>query len=103
MSKDGKHEDWLNLIERAQLDGQLTFTQEKVLLSLPRFFRRDDGRIYPSHPTVAARAGCSIRTVQRTLKAAREMGLVKRTARYVRGASEVYELPVPGRASGARP
>jgi predicted transcriptional regulator len=94
--------DWDEWVTGLAVEGRLTAAQERVMLALPRF-RRRGGSVHTSHPALAARAGCSVRSVQRALQAAREMGLVKRTARYVRGASEVYELIIPGRPSGGRP
>ncbi|WP_367161317.1 helix-turn-helix domain-containing protein (plasmid) [Kozakia baliensis] len=39
---------------------------------------------FPAHETIAARAGCSVRTVIRALERAYELGIVERTRRMVR-------------------
>ena len=55
-----------------------------VLLALGRFGACRFG-IVPSHATLAARARCSVSTVQRPLQAARELGLVDWSARSHQG------------------
>ena len=78
----------------------LTRTWRDVLLTL-RTFRGPGGVAWPSHATLAARAGCSVRTVQRALGQARALGLVSWAERRVRGAwrslrtSNAYRLLAP--------
>src|SRR5215469_13999230 len=65
---------WFSRVYREYEAGNLTRGYRDVLLALGRF----DGPvgIFPSHRTLAARARCGIRTVQRALQAARRLGLV---------------------------
>jgi DNA-binding transcriptional MocR family regulator len=72
------------LIWQAYRDGKLTRAFLIVLLELPRF--AGPGGIYPSHAALASRARCSVKTVQRALQAARELGLVSWSHRHVRAA-----------------
>ncbi len=59
---------------------------------------------WPSHATLADRAACSVRTVQRSLERLRTLGLMDWTPRYRPGrgrghrASNVYRLAVPKEA-----
>ena len=66
---------WFSRVYREFEAGNLTRGYRDVLLALGRF----DGPvgIFPSHRTLAARARCGIRTVQRALQAARRLGLVE--------------------------
>jgi helix-turn-helix protein len=54
---------------------ELTPLHRDVLLWLPKF-RGRGGLIFPSHETLAAKARCCVRTVQRALNAAAALGLV---------------------------
>ena len=47
-------------------------------------YRGTGGIAWPAHATLAERAECCVRTVQRALEAARELGLVSWTARRLR-------------------
>jgi hypothetical protein len=75
---------WFSRVYREFEAGNLTRAYRDVLLALGRF----DGPlgIFPSHRTLAARARCSVRTVQSALQAARRLGLVEWTATRVRAA-----------------
>jgi len=66
---------WFSRVYREFEAGNLTRAYRDVLLALGRF----DGPlgIFPSHRTLAARARCGVRTVQRALQAARRLGLVE--------------------------
>lgn len=56
-----------------------------VLLILAGYARRSPGGVaWPAHATLAARAKCSVRTVQRALQAARRLGLVEWTPVWIR-------------------
>ncbi len=78
----------------------LTRAYRDVLLTL-RTYRGHGGLIVPSHATLADRAGCSPRTVQRALQQAQRLGLVSWIERRVRAAwrwlrsSNSYRLAVP--------
>jgi hypothetical protein len=61
----------------------LTRDCRDVLLTL-RTFRGPRGAAWPSHATLALRAKCCVRTVQRALAAARDLGLVVWSERRVR-------------------
>ena len=76
---------WFSRLKREYETGNLPAKQYLVLCELGRF----DGcrlGIFPSHRTLAARARCGIRTVQRALQAARRLGLVEWTGTRVRAA-----------------
>jgi hypothetical protein len=78
----------------------LTPLHRDVLLRLATF-RGRGGLIFPSHATVATRARCSARTVQRALDAARDLGLVtwravwRRVGWSSRRTANVYTLGSP--------
>ncbi len=80
--------------------GNLTRGYRDVLLTL-RTFRGHGGLCIPSHATLADRAECSVRTVQRALVMGRTLDLVSWTERRVRAAwrwlrtSNSYRLAVP--------
>lgn len=80
--------------------GNLTRTYRDVLLTL-RTYRGHGGLMVPAHATLADRAGCSPRTVQRALLAARQLGLVSWTERRVQASwrwlrtSNSYRLLMP--------
>jgi len=88
----------------------LTRAYRDVLLTL-RTFRGHGGRITPAHATLADRAGCSPRTVQRALRQAHRLGLVSWVERRVKAAwrwlrtSNSYRLETPAKAvqPGLRP
>ncbi len=81
-----------------------------VLLTL-HTFRGHGGLCIPSHATLAARAGCCARTVQRALHQAQRLGLVSWVERRVKAAwrwlrsSNSYRLAVPAEEvrTGLRP
>jgi hypothetical protein len=91
---------WFSRIHREYEAGNLTLHHREVLLILGRFGSCRFG-IFPSHATLATRARCSVRTVQRALQAARELGLVDWAARRVKAAwrslraSNRYVLRLP--------
>ena len=62
-----------------------------TLVSLTTFADQDTLRCFPSHGRIAERAGCSRRTVQRSLERLRDAGLIRWT---MRGATKslLYEL-----------
>jgi hypothetical protein len=77
--------------------GNLTRAHRDVMLCLVAY-----GRVaWPSHETLADRANCCVRTVQRALEAARDLGLVTWVERRVRAGwrwlrtSNRYTLTVP--------
>jgi hypothetical protein len=94
---------WFSRIHREFEAGTLTRAYRDVLLELGRFDRCRLG-IFPSHRTLAARARCGVRTVQRALQAARRLGLVEWTGTRVRAAwrslcgPNRYVLKVPAGA-----
>jgi DNA-binding transcriptional MocR family regulator len=94
---------WFGRVLLEHRAGNLTPGQKDCLHFL-RTFRGRGGRIYPSHETLADRAGHSVSTVQRALQAARALGLVRWAERRVRKGwrwvrtSNAYELIVPGNA-----
>jgi hypothetical protein len=100
---------WFSRIHREFEAGNLTRHYRDVLLELGRFQACRFG-IFPSHQTLATRTRCSVRTVQRALQAARELGLVSWAAQRVRAAwrslraSNRYVLLIPsGPVSTAAP
>jgi hypothetical protein len=76
---------WFSRIHREYEAGNLTLHWREVLLVLGRFHTCRFG-IFPSHTTIAARARCSVRTVQRALQAARGLGLLDWAARRIKAA-----------------
>ena len=94
---------WFSRLKREYEAGNIPAKQYLVLCELGRF----DGcrlGIFPSHRTLAARARCGVRTVQRALQAARRLGLVEWTEARVRAAwrslqgPNRYVLKVPATA-----
>ena len=67
---------WFSRLKREYEAGNLPAKQYLVLCELGRFDACRLG-IFPSHRTLAARARCGLRTVQRALQAARRLGLVE--------------------------
>ena len=94
---------WFSRLKREYEAGNLPAKQYLVLCELGRFDACRLG-IFPSHRTLAARARCGIRTVQRALQAARRLGLVEWTGTRVRAAYRAvrgpnrYVLKVPAAA-----
>jgi hypothetical protein len=94
---------WFSRLKREYEAGNLPAKQYLVLCELGRFDACRLG-IFPSHRTLAARARCGLRTVQRALQAARRLGLVEWTATRVRAAwrslrgPNRYALKVPAAA-----
>jgi hypothetical protein len=74
---------WFEQVKQATAAGHFTYAQERCLYFL-QTFRGRGGHVFPSHETIAARAGPSVSTVQRTLKIARGLGLVEWAERRVR-------------------
>ena len=66
---------WIPLVWAAFRRGELSHIYRDVLLRLPPF-RGKGGLIFPSHETLAHRAGCSVSTVKRALAAGRALGLI---------------------------
>jgi hypothetical protein len=91
---------WFSRLKREYEAGSIPAKQYLVLCELGRFDRCRLG-IFPSHRTLAARARCGLRTVQRALQAAKRLGLVDWTATRVRAAwrslrgANRYVLKVP--------
>jgi len=70
---------------------QITGSQHVVLSALASFAGHRG--IFPSHESIAARAGCSVRTVIRSLEQAYALGLVERTRQRVRRGPRVVNGP----------
>ena len=91
---------WLTRVKREHAAGNLTHAARLVLEQLDGYFGRRR-EAWPSHATLAERTGCCVKTVQRALQAARDLGLVRWTERRVRAAwrslrtSNVYRLLLP--------
>jgi hypothetical protein len=74
--------------------------RDPVLLTLYTY-RGTGGIAWPAHSTLASRTGCCVRTVQRALAAAEELGLVTWAERRIRAgwrwlrASNIYRFIVP--------
>jgi hypothetical protein len=91
---------WCGYVRRAHRDGHLTRHWRDVLLEL-HSYRGAGGIAWPAHATLAERAECCVRTVQRALEAARDLGLVSWTARRLRAgwrslrSSNAYRLERP--------
>lgn len=93
-------EPWTSRVWREFRADNLTRAYRDVLLTLATY-RGTGGLCIPSHATLADRAGCSVRTVQRALAQSAELGLVRWTERRVRAAwrwlrtSNAYRLLTP--------
>ena len=83
---------WFSRLRREYEAGNLPAKQYLVLCELGRFDRCRLG-IFPSPRTLAARARCGLRTVQRALQAAWRLGLVKWTGTRVRAAWRSLQGP----------
>jgi len=66
---------------------QITGKTHVVLAALASF--EGHRGLFPSHESIAARAGCSVRTVIRSLETAYRLGLVERTRQRVRHGARV--------------
>jgi hypothetical protein len=93
-------EGWRARVWREFHADNLTRAYRDVLLTLWSY-RGAGGLICPAHDTLAERVGCSVRTVQRALAMAAQLGLVSWAERRVRAAwrwlrtSNVYRLLMP--------
>jgi DNA-binding transcriptional MocR family regulator len=91
---------WINRIWLEYRAGNLTRAARDVLLTL-HSFRGHGGAAWPSHATLADRARCCTRTVQRALAQAQGLGLVSWAERHVRAGwrwlrtSNLYRFVVP--------
>lgn len=91
---------WTGRVWREFRAANLTRSYRDVLLTL-QTYRGHGGLICPAHATLAARAGCSVRTVQRALAMGQRLGLVSWVERRVRAAwrwlrtSNRYFLELP--------
>ena len=91
------HDQWRQRIWREFNAGNLTRSYRDVLLTLAGYGPRP----WPSHETLAARARCCTRTVQRALEAARGLDLVSWAERRIKAGwrwlrtSNIYRLLVP--------
>lgn len=91
---------WTERVWREYRTDNLTRAHRDVMLTLATY-QANGGAAWPSHQTLAERAGCCVRTVQAALRAARELGLVTWTERRVRAGwrwlrtSNVYRLLSP--------
>jgi hypothetical protein len=83
---------WFSRLRREYEAGNLPAKQYLVLCELGRFDRCRLG-IFPSPRTLAARARCGLRTVQRALQAAKRLGLVEWAATRVRAAHRAVRGP----------
>jgi hypothetical protein len=83
---------WFSRLKREYEAGNIPAKQYLVLCELGRFDACRLG-IFPSHRTLAARARCGLRTVQRALQAARRLGLVEWTETRVRAAWRALRGP----------
>lgn len=70
---------------------QITARTHLVLQALASF--QGHRGLFPSHESIAARAGCSTRTVIRALEAAYSLGLVERTRQRMRRSGRVVNGP----------
>ena len=69
-------EPWRDRVWREFRAGNFTRAMRDVLLTLATY-RGPGGIAWPSHATLAERAKCSVRTVQRALAMAAELGLTQ--------------------------
>ncbi len=94
---------WTARVWREFHADNLTRAYRDVLLTL-HSYRGHGGLIVPAHATLATRAGCCVKTVQRALHQAQRLGLVSWVERRVKAAwrwlrtSNSYRLDVPAEA-----
>ena len=95
---------WTARIRQEHRAGNLTSSAVLVLEELAAYASGSRGEAWPSHATLASRAGTSISTVQRALRAARDLGLIEWTERRVRAGwrwlrtSNLYRFIMPAAA-----
>lgn len=102
---------WRHKMENWFRAGELTALHCRVGEALLRRVRRSgDGRLDPSHETIAADVGCSVSTVERALRRMNGLGLVSWQRRLVRvegwrteQTSNAYRLHPDGRAPAVSP
>lgn len=70
---------------------QITAKTHLVLQALASF--QGQRGLFPSHESIAARAGCSVRTVIRALECAYSLGIVERTRQRIRRSGRVVNGP----------
>ena len=70
---------------------QITAKTHLVLQALASF--QGHRGLFPSHSSIAARAGCSVRTVIRSLEAAYRLGIVERTRQRQRVSGRICNGP----------
>ncbi|GAN90094.1 hypothetical protein Gbfr_011_008 [Gluconobacter frateurii M-2] len=70
---------------------QITARTHLILQALASF--EGHRGLFPSHESIAARAGCSVRTVIRALETAYSLGLIERTRQRVRRSGRVVNGP----------
>jgi len=70
---------------------QLTAKTHLVLQALASFAGHKG--LFPSHESIAGRAGCSVRTVIRALETAYSLGIVERTRQRIRRSGRVVNGP----------
>jgi len=70
---------------------QITGKAHIVLMALASF--QGHKGLFPSHESIAGRAGCSVRTVIRALETAYSLGIVERTRQRIRRAGRVVNGP----------
>lgn len=95
---------WNTEVWQAFRADDLARARRDVLLCLPKF-RGRGGLIFPSHESLAAKAKCCVRTVQRALASAADLGLLtwrerrKRVGLGTERTSNLYTLIVknPGK------
>jgi hypothetical protein len=99
---------WRARLESARRGGHITALHKEVGLAMLRRLG-EDGRLDPSHATVATEAGCCDRTVRRALDRLRGLGLLGWDKRLVRAGwrveqtSNAYQLtpegpPIPAKS-----
>src|SRR5262249_31952540 len=97
-------EDWDNWVRAMMMDGRLNHCDRSILMAIALHYRLSDGLCCPTHGRVAAEAAVgygdsAIKTVQRTVSKAVELGWIRRTLR--RGGrpghnqSNLYDLTLP--------
>ena len=96
---------WQARLKLERKPGGLTIGAARVGETLLRLLG-DDGRLDPSHDTLATLACVHVNTVRRALVQLRDAGFVRWTRRLIRGpdgarqTSSAYELTMPGSHSG---
>lgn len=85
-------EVWRKAVMLHYRRGELTDARLLVILAVPDWLNRENGRCDPSHDTIADRVGVTVRTVQRALADATRLRLIDWDQRAIRFPGETVQI-----------